>query len=255
MISGGLLWLNTILLAALLLLGLLLLRKTTRLDKQMWDWEARLGRMLLTQYQQLEAREILQKMLGLPDSLPGTRGWAGAPDFLLALAHHALEQKPETIVECSSGTSTIVLAQCARLNGKGHVFSLESDAEFAEQTRRNLAMQGLEAWATVYHAPLTATEAAGRTGQWYSLENLPAKAIDLLVIDGPPAITDPCVRFFAGPKLFERISTGGAVFLDDAERSGERQITSRWKEMFPAWKFENLQAEKGILKILAASPA
>ncbi len=246
---------NTLFLIALTLIALLLLRKTRRIDQQMWDWEARLGRMLLTQYQQLEAREILQKMLGLPDSLPGTRGWAGAPDFLLALAHHALEQKPETIVECSSGTSTVVLAQCARLNGKGHVYSLESDAEFAEQTRRNLAMQGLSDWATVYHAPLMNTEAGGRSGQWYSIEGLPQRAIDLLVIDGPPAITDPCVRFFAGPKLFERISTGGAVFLDDADRVGEKQITSRWKEMFPAWKFECLQAEKGILKISAGAPA
>lgn len=244
-------WANTLFLLVLLFLTLLLHRKIRRIDKQVWEWETRLDRMMMTQYRQLESREILQKRLGLPYSLPGTRGWAGAPDFLLVLAQHALEHKPETVVECSSGTSTVVLAQCAKLNGRGHVFSLESDPVFAEETRRNLEIQGLREWATVIDSPLVATDAHSRTGQWYSLDKLPQHPIDLLVIDGPPAVTDQLVRFFAGPKLFGRLSRDGYVFLDDAERPGERQIARHWKELFPSWKFEAIPAEKGILKISA----
>lgn len=57
-------------------------------------------------------------------------------------------------MECSSGASTIVLAQSAKLNGRGHVFSLEHDRDYATKSRVELEKQSLSDWATVIDAPL-----------------------------------------------------------------------------------------------------
>ena len=123
-------------------------------------------------YQQIESLEGLNRMLNLDVPLPALRGWAGSPDFLLAVARHAFSAKPVRVIECSSGASTIVLARCAQLAGRGHVFSLEHDRLYAQRTRAELASRGLEDWATVVDAPLAPCPVAGNQ-PWYSIDSLP----------------------------------------------------------------------------------
>ncbi|MET0964007.1 MAG: class I SAM-dependent methyltransferase [Noviherbaspirillum sp.] len=107
-----------------------------------------------------------------------------SPDFLRELYLHALAEKPQVVVECSSGTSTVILARCMQLNGSGKVFSLEHESEYAEKTRRNLERHGLSEWATVLDAPLRLIEANKTSSRWYALDALPNDiAIDMLVID------------------------------------------------------------------------
>jgi tRNA A58 N-methylase Trm61 len=91
--------------------------------------------------------------------------------MLLAVAERILQTKPFTIVECSSGVSTVVAARCCQLVGHGHVFSLEHEAEYAEKTRQQLVKHGLEQWATVFHSPLVSV---GDGRRWYSDDVLPA---------------------------------------------------------------------------------
>ncbi|QBI05016.1 class I SAM-dependent methyltransferase [Pseudoduganella albidiflava] len=197
-------------------------------------------------FRQLEALQGLYTDLGLSRSLPNTRGWAASPDFLLELTRHALAEAPNVIVECSSGTSTLVLARCAQLSGKGRVFSLEHDPAYARETRRQLERHGLSAWAQVIDAPLTSREFAGASWPWYATDGLPPGAeIDMLVIDGPPQATRSLARYPAGPALFGCLSPGAAVFLDDARRSDEQQILRRWAEEYPEVEQRQLPCEKG----------
>ena len=67
----------------------------------------------------------------------------------------------------------------------------------------------------------------------------------MLVVDGPPADESPLARFPTGPILFPGISEGGVVFLDDANRAGERLIVERWLGFFPTLHVERLNCEKG----------
>ena len=160
-----------------------------------------------------------------------------------------MENRPANILECSCGTSTVVLARCAQLNSHGHIYSLESDPKFAEITRQELCRHGLESFATILYAPLTQHDIDDVIRQWYSLDTLPDFPIDMLVIDGPPSISDPLARFPAGPMLIGRMTKGGAIFLDDADRLGEREIVSRWQESFPTIDIEQLRCEKGLIRI------
>ena len=104
-------------------------------------------------YRQTECMQGLYLDLGLTKSLPSTRGWAASPDFLAELVKYALAEKPATVVECSSGTSTIVLARCMQINGSGKVYSLEHDPIYSKKTRDQLARHGLSAFAEVIDAP------------------------------------------------------------------------------------------------------
>ena len=181
-------------------------------------------------FAQVEALSALYGELKLDQSLPPTRGWAASPDFLRNIMVHARGARPGTVVECSSGISTIVLARCAQLNGTGHVFSLEHAPEFAEKTRALLKRHGLQEFATVVDAPLRALTLPDWKGNWYSTDALPSDlSIDLLVIDGPPTSTADLARYPAIPVLHKQLNAGGAIFLDDAIRPEEQQAVTRWQ--------------------------
>jgi predicted O-methyltransferase YrrM len=169
---------------------------------------------------------------------------------------HALAEKPQVVVECSSGTSTVILARCMQMNGSGKVFSLEHEPEYAEKTRRNLERHGLSEWATVLDAPLRALELNKTSSRWYALDALPADiAIDMLVIDGPPGSTNPLARYPAGPELFPRLSEHAAVFMDDAAREDEKAMLRLWETEFPSLRQTSRYCEKGCAVLSKRGPA
>jgi predicted O-methyltransferase YrrM len=197
-------------------------------------------------FRQLEALQGLYVSLGLRRALPLTRGWAASPDFLQELAEHALDEQPACVVECSSGTSTLVLARCMQINGAGKVYSLEHDPAYARRTRRQLQLHGLAEWATVIDAPLLAQSFGGPPQHLYDCSALERSlAIDMIVIDGPPQSVASQARYPAGPVLFPRLAPGAAIFLDDAARPAERAALQRWAEEFPELEIRSLPCEKG----------
>jgi len=206
-------------------------------------------------FRQLEALQSLYIDLDLRKSLPPTRGWAASPDFLMELARHALQEKPAVVVECSSGTSTIILARCMQLNGAGKVYSLEHDARYAQQTRTELERHGLSDYAQVLFAPLNDFQVGADRWQWYVHDVLPPLAqIDMIAIDGPPKDTCRLARYPAGPALFPRLAPFGAVFLDDAKRDDEKAILQRWKDEYPALVQSVRDCEKGCAVLRLSAP-
>ena len=182
---------------------------------------------------QIEALLSLQTQLSLRHALPPTRGWAASPDFLCVVMMHALRNRPRTVVECSSGVSTVVLARCAQMTGQGHVYSLENDEAYAEKTHAMLHEHGLTAFATVIHAPLVPLTLPRWSGKWYDHRLLPRDlAIDMLVIDGPPWFVSPLARYPAVPVLYGHLSASAAIFLDDAARPDETECVQRWQTEF-----------------------
>ena len=202
-----------------------------------------------TFYRTTQAFYSLNKLLQLPAPLPTLRGWAASPDFLLEIAKYALEAKPGTALECSSGCSTIVLARCMQLNGGGHVYSLEHDLTYAVITRRELERQELTEWATVIDAPLVEIrELPGH--RWYSLESFPTSIkAELLVIDGPPVMTCKLARYPALPLLKERLAKNCHVLLDDASRDSEQEIVKRWMAEFSGTLVKYISCEKGCAEL------
>lgn len=242
--------LNTLLLVSVLGGVLVCLHKIRRVHKMAYRIEneaaqARTEAQAL--FGQLAALASLDRCLGLKGPIPSMRGWAASPDFLLAVAEEVRELRPGNVIECSSGTSTVVIARCLEMNGNGHVYSLEHDSTYAEQTRRQLKRYGLEQWATVVDAPLE--RIADFPAPWYSLAGLPetARQVDLVVIDGPPGTLGPLARYPALARLADRLSPRCSVLLDDANRAGERAALGRWEQEHPEFVQERLACEKGAV--------
>jgi len=176
----------------------------------------------------LESYFSLCARLGLSHDLPYTPKWSAAADFLGLIVEHALTCKPNTIVECGSGMTTVMLARCCAINGAGHIYSLENGAEFAANTREAVMRHGLQAYSTVIHAPLRPHTVNAHSYQWYAIEHLDVSNIDMLVIDGPPGFLQHHSRYPALPLLRSRLAATCTVYLDDAARQDEQEIVRLW---------------------------
>lgn len=198
--------------------------------------------------QQTEYLLALYRLLDINRELPKMRGWAVAPDFGHFLAKTVREEKPQVALEMGSGVSTLIMARCMELNGRGHVYSIEHDPEFAARTEKMLAEYGLQHRATICVAGLARQDIDGRECLWYDRGCIPdLERIDLLVIDGPPGHLEKGIRYPALPAFCEKQPVGGLVLLDDYRREGERLICRKWLEAFPAYRPLEVETEKGLL--------
>jgi predicted O-methyltransferase YrrM len=246
---------NAFLLLAVLATACYAAHKARRVHLKLFELERMAVSRIDNLFTQFEALIALYHDLDLGAGLPATRGWASSPDFLRHMARVAAASRPATVVECSSGTSTIVLARVMQLNGAGHVYSLEHDPKYAAKTRTEIARQGLNAFATIIDAPLRTHRLEAGDWLWYETRELPP-SIDILVVDGPPMSTQALARYPAVPLLNERISRDGRILLDDADRADEVQTLARWESDYGWIPEDALAAEKGaaLLKRRATSP-
>lgn len=182
--------------------------------------------------------------LDLPhNALPNLGSWKADTVFLAHICHAIENLRPQHVVELGCGASTFVIGQALALNGGGRLSSFDQHAGFVAATRQWLADHGIV--AELRHAPLGPAP-KGWPGHWYQLDHLPT-SIGLLVIDGPPWAIHPHVRG-AAESLFDRITPGGRILLDDAARPGERVVARRWRERWPDFTFElDNRGTKGTL--------
>lgn len=192
-----------------------------------------------------EALRALCTQLGLQTSIDYDPDWSAAPDFLDLIVRHALALRPETLVECGSGVTTLMLARCCQINGTGHVHSLEHQASFAARTREALARHALSAYASVIDAPLPAVKLSCQAFHWYDLAGLTAQNIAMLVIDGPPGKLQPNARYPALPLLQDRLAEHCTVILDDAAREDERLCVTMWQTALPHLDHHHVALERG----------
>ena len=227
--------------------------KTRQVHLRLFDLERRSEERLATHFAQVESLLALTRELDLPRGLQATRGWAGSPDFLLQVLRTAINHKPKTVVECSSGVSTVVLALAMQMLGGGHGWSLEHESVFAEKTRAELRRHGLEAWATVCDAPLTPHTLLEGNWNWYDVSGLPQEPIDMLVVDGPPMTLQRLSRFPAVPVLDRKLAKTALVMLDDAARPDESEAVLQWINNYKWQHLGAFYAEKG-LTVLSRAP-
>lgn len=204
---------------------------------------------------ELEAYLDLGARLGLRQGLPYMRHWSAGADFLSLLVDHVLAHRPSAIVECGSGLSTLMLARCCALNGDGRVWSLENDPDCAAHTRDALARYGLEQVVRVVDAPLRRYSLNTQEFDWYDLGGLPTRAIELLIVDGPPGRLGPLARYPALPLLRERLAPRCTIFLDDAARPDEQAIVARWCAEHPDLALDRPATERGCAVLRRRSQA
>ena len=202
----------------------------------------------------------LQRLLGTvapgDAALPVLGGWATTPRSVLAITEEIQRSSgPVTILECGSGTSTVLDALLLKSRGKGgHVYALESDRIFAEETRGYLRDHGVEEFATVIDAPIVQTKMPdGTASPWYDLTDLhDIGPVDILFVDGPVGTGAPLVRFPAFPLLADLLKPDALVVLDDTNRADEKSIVRLWMELEPAQRKLELVRVNGRATLMRA---
>lgn len=206
-----------------------------------------------------EAQGLVQLgSLRLPYPLAFGGDYALTADAAAVLARQVALLRPKVVVELGSGVSTVLVGKVLQGQGYGHIYSLDHDAAWAEETRKQVRAAGLEDQAEVLDAPLIRLEMDGQNFLWYEI---PAKVndlaqIDLLIVDGPPQAIDPngLPRYPALPKFLPQLSANAEIFIDDARRPGEREMVRRWLERFPGWKTRVLQTGPGTCLLYRDPP-
>lgn len=201
---------------------------------------------MLAGTKRLEAAGGLFAALRLRAPLPPLRGSVVSPDFANLLVSLIHELKPQRVLELGSGVSTTITASVLKDLGAGHLYSVDNELKYAEYTQRTLGTQGISEFATVLIAPVQDVVVSGRSYPWYGLDlDLVPEGIDLLIVDGPPAMEFAEARYPALPILMSKLSAAAVVIIDDYEREGDRSNVRRWLEAFPDFVLEEYKTEKG----------
>jgi hypothetical protein len=199
---------------------------------------------------ELEQYLTLKNQLNLHKGIPYTQNWSAEADFIQIIVDACLELKPEKILECSSGLTTLMLARCCQINGSGCVISLEDGLPYAENTRNYIDRYDLGDYASVVHAPLHEMVVDGLPYAWYATDTIPETGIDMLVIDGPSGFIQKNSRYPAVPVCYPGLSDNCAVYLDDAAREDERAIVQLWQSRYHDLKHEYRATTRGCSILL-----
>lgn len=186
--------------------------------------------------------------------LPPTGSFAVRPGTLATLVTTILRSKPEVIVECGSGSSTVWFAAALKYLGQGHVYALEHEPKYGAQTQHYLDENDVSSFATIVPAPLQEIETGGQN--WYArsaVRGLPRK-VDILFVDGPPKAVGEHARAPALAEFASRLIPGSLVLLDDMQRLDEQEIVSRWlaDPSLPELEFVVGLAELHIYRVVSA---
>jgi predicted O-methyltransferase YrrM len=192
--------------------------------------------------------------------LPFGGGYPMTADALAELDRIVIEERPEVVCELGGGLSTLIIGLTLKRLGHGRVISLDHDEHWAAATQRRVDVLGIGDLVSVLHAPLVEQRFGDEHRPWYDLEGrLPDAPINLLVVDGPPGALDPAglARWPALPALVARLAPDAVVFVDDADRDGERRMVERWLDEIPGWESRHVPTLRGtaILRRAAPGPA
>jgi len=168
-------------------------------------------------------------------------------DFIRAFLGCARETEGP-ILECGSGLSTVLLGIVAARTGS-RVYSLEHNAIWADRARRVLRACGI-ASVEILVGDLRSYGAY----TWYDppLDVLP-KDFSLVVCDGPPGDT-PGGRYGLLPVMRSHLKPGCIILLDDAHRTGEREIAEQWaRELGTSFAIEGFDKKFARLSVPKSS--
>lgn len=90
--------------------------------------------------------------------------------------------KPARAIEFGSGQSTVFIAQGLHDLGRGHLWSLDADAEWLEHTR-SLLPEHLRPYVTLVHSPVVVNREYGLEVWEYTV--IPEGEWDYVMLDGP----------------------------------------------------------------------
>jgi hypothetical protein len=199
---------------------------------------------------QVQALLNLHQMIEIRGRFPPMAEWAASADFNVLVIQELLNTRPRTVVECGSGTSTLLLALAVRqYDLPTKVVALEHLEQFRAATQRSLEEHGVADLAEVRLAPLVPVSGLipGHETPWYGEEHWSdLRDIGLLVVDGPPSTTGERPRHPAVPLLGAQLAAHAVIVVDDLDRAEDREVAESWRALLPDFDYEQVDAlQKG----------
>ena len=210
----------------------LLVQENDRARKHRQSQRSQLQKTTRNSLTQTQALLQLHGQFAPTAPLPAVAGWAMEPTALVELVNVISRLRPQLVLECGSGTSTLWIAYALRRNGRGRVVALDHQEEYATASSRVIAEHGLTEWAQVQHAPLVPTGTPRGEMPWYSADLTGLDTIELLVVDGPPQATGELARYPALPVVADRLAPDARILVDDANRPDEVAALHVWREHY-----------------------
>lgn len=183
----------------------------------------------------------LRRLTAMVNLLPLVResflpfGWyAMEPEALVTLMSQIQLRRPQVIVECGSGLSTLLIGGLIKQDRLGHLYSIEEDEVWYRAISRLIEDRGLGDRVTVIHAPLEPYAIdEGHEMKWYSGDSLnralpSLDRIGVLIVDGPKT-TEDVSRFPALPYFSSLVDEETLIVLDDVDRPSEQWVLSEWQ--------------------------
>lgn len=137
--------------------------------------------------------------------------------------------KPQSLLEFGSGLSTLVIAKLFENNLDFKIISIEHDLDWINFMNGIIVENGLTN-IEIIHSKLIEAKYEAFNGLWYDLDLEKLPLFDVILVDGPPcnAKNRPYSRFFSINAIKSKLKSGGYIYLDDADRPGEKKIIHDW---------------------------
>jgi predicted O-methyltransferase YrrM len=208
---------------------------------QVFDQMGFLEKTLITGSQKIDdvySIGLLQPLLNGYPYLPFT-GASLRPFCMVHILNDIVVNGRKNIIEFGSGLSTILMGRLIKKNNlSATVFSVEHNKEWVNVLDGILVSEGLSEIIDIALAPLKEWELFHSKYYWYDSELLAdrinSKKFDMVIIDGPPAWErgKENARFPAVTFIKDKLKADHSIYLDDANRPGEKHILERWKQQY-----------------------
>lgn len=199
-------------------------------------------------YNQIESLLAVYSVIGpVSYPLPHFRYWAISPDSMKIIIAHILKVKPRFILEFGSGTSSLIIGYCLKNLNHGKLLSIDHTPDFSADTADEIKIHGLQDFVEIIYAPLKVHNFDGKDYLWYSTEFATSiDKVDLMIIDGPPALIQKNSRYPALRLMRDYLSDSVTIFLDDGNRPGEKEIVTMWLDENKELESKLIETEKGL---------
>lgn len=162
------------------------------------------------------------------------------PAAVRALLNETVIQDRLRVLEFGTGLSTLFLADYFKTQEpSGMVVSVEEDEKWRDTVKEYLRDLGVTPrHCKLIEAPIRPYKGSSPVADWYDTsvlsEKLSGMEFDMVFVDGPVAWEEgrEGIRYPALPFASHYLSDDPVVFLDDAAREGEKQISQRWADEY-----------------------
>ncbi|MED5234957.1 MAG: hypothetical protein VYD79_06760 [Pseudomonadota bacterium] len=177
---------------------------------------------------------------------PSFDGWAIDEDLALLLINRIVFGNFTHFIELGSGSSTRLIAKALqKIESPNKLLSIEHSENYLQKTKDLISRSNLQSLVSLNLCELASYQSGEEEYSYYdcgeildeylgiSENSQVEKKVIFCLVDGPPGLTNNHARYPILPLLLERLNSDFSIYLylDDFNRSQEKEIVVKWSEL------------------------